>query len=47
LQIFQGTFCDVDRKQQFRRLLLNHSNVVEDGFVIGVNVESLREQNQS
>jgi len=43
LQILQGTFCNVDGEQQFRRLLLNHSNIVEDSFVIGVNTESLKE----
>lgn len=42
LQILQGTFCNIDGEKQFCRLLLNHRNVVEDSFVVGVYMESLR-----
>jgi len=41
LQILQGTFCNIDGEKQFCRLLLNHGDVVENSFVVGVYMESL------
>lgn len=41
LQIFQSTLRNVNRKEQFCRFLLDHGNVVQDGFVAGMDVQSL------
>lgn len=42
LQIFEGTLDRSNSKEHFCRLLLYHCNIVDDGLVIGLDMESLR-----
>ena len=41
LEIFESTLGDIDGKKKFSKLLLNHSNVVNDGFIVRMNVQGL------